>query len=158
MKFVYLCQPYTVSPDDAYQFTLALLAREACYDSNATIFSPIVHYHEAADRYGLPHDFRFWLRHNFNYLEAASEVRVVCAHGLEVSMGCLVEQEYASRLKIPIRYYALDSALHSISGEQFNRVNLYDCPQQSHDYYRLLKEIQTELRGKRAGATSSELA
>jgi hypothetical protein len=158
MKFVYLCQPYTVSPADAYEFALSLLAREVLYDSNATIFSPIVHYHETAQVYGLPHDFKFWLRHNLNYLEAASEVRVVCAHGLVNSLGCLVEQEYARRLKIPVRYYALDSALHSISVEQFNRVNLYDCLQQSFDYSRLLKEIQAELRGKRAGANTSELA
>ena len=158
MAFVYLIQPYTASPQAAYEFTLSLLARESLYDSSSTLFSTILHYHETARIHGLPEHFRFWIKHNLNYLDRASEVRVVCADNYLSSIGCTFELEYARRIKLPTRFYSLDSAYHDWCGERFQRLNLYDCEQASYSYERLTDELQTELRSRRAREDSSKLA
>jgi hypothetical protein len=158
MKLTYLIQPYTSSPHSAYEFALALLAREALYNSAHSIFSPIVHYHESADRYSLPIEFRFWLPHNLDFITAASEVRVVCARGLHTSIGCIVEEEFARRLQKPIYYYALDSVIQGPAESPYRSLCTFGCVQQTTSYEVLLKEIQTELRVKRAREDSPQLA
>lgn len=158
MKLTYLIQPYTISPQPAYEFALALLAREALYDSAHSLFSPIVHYHEAADRYSLPIEFRFWLPRNLDFLSKADEVRIVCAKGLGNSIGCIVEEEYARRLNKPIYYYSLDSVIQGPTDTPYRSLCTFGCVQKTHSYEVLLKEIQTELGVKRARETSSKLA
>jgi hypothetical protein len=147
----YLAQPYTVSPDEAYALALQLIAREALYDSNTTILSPILLYHEAAMLYSLPRKFNFWLKHNFSLIEKCSEVRVVCATGIQESIGCTVEVEYAKRLKLPIRYYSLNT-VNDITPpptkQIYNSLVLFDCFQAPHPYAKLQQQLSIEMMGR----------
>ena len=157
MKLAYLVQPYTCSPQAAYEFALAVIARETLYNTNVTILSPIVHYHEVAAKYNLPIDFRFWLPRNFEFIRKADEIRIVCAEGLLESVGCIVEEEFAKHLKLPIYFYALDSA---IQGQDipYRSLASYHWLQRLRSYGTLIQEINTEMGVKRAREAATKLA
>ena len=158
-NLVYLAQPYSSSPAAAYDCALALTAREVLYDSNITLVSPIILFHEVAERYALPGHFKFWFPHNLALLSVCSEIRVICATGLYESIGCAVEIEFASHLKLPIRYYALDTE-HSrtLDNQLYDRLTVFRGPRLNKNYEEILKQLEIEAGDKRARKEAVQLA
>jgi hypothetical protein len=66
-----------------------------------TIYSPIVHCHELARKYSLPHDYDFWQLHNHNMLEVAQELWILRLPGWDISKGVDGELRHAQTMDIP---------------------------------------------------------
>jgi hypothetical protein len=68
------------------------------------VFSPIVHCHEIADRFGLPGDFSFWKDYNERMLSVCDALCVLMLDGWSVSPGVNAEIIFAQSLDKPIIY------------------------------------------------------
>lgn len=106
MPFIYLASPYT-SPKAAIrevrhskaEHTVALLLRK-----NIHVYSPIVHCHELAIKYGLPKDFAFWQSYNRSMLSEASGLWILQIEGWKDSQGVKWEIKFALERNLTIKY------------------------------------------------------
>ena len=108
---IYLAQPYT-HQDTVVMQTRYEIAVDAVAYCLKTIpehvpYSPIVAFHEAAVKYGLPKDFNYWMCHNFRMLKYAGIFMIIKADGWEESRGVAVEHAYAVAHGIPVRYLSV---------------------------------------------------
>ena len=103
--FIYLASPYSgnnFEQELRYQhalYTVYYLSTHAF-----PIYSPIVHYHEAAKLYEMPKDSYHWALINSIMLGAAGEVWVLMLNGWEQSVGVESERNLAINLGKPVRY------------------------------------------------------
>lgn len=95
---IYIASPYS-HPDPAVRDArhLAVMSFTAKIMRQGQVpFSPIVHCHDIAIRFGLPGDFSFWQRYNFEMLRLATTLYILCLPGWEESIGVRAEFQYAS--------------------------------------------------------------
>lgn len=89
-----------------YEYTLKRLA-EFMLEGNF-VFSPIVHCHEAANKYGLPKDYEFYKNNDRHFVGLSEEVWVLMMEddlgSWEFSHGMQDEIKYALDNNIPVKY------------------------------------------------------
>ena len=93
---IYLASPYTSSEPGMplYRFQCTEYHTAKFMKLGFPIFSPIVHCHELAKKYGMPTTFEYWWKYNEAFLRAAEELWVLCLPGWDKSMGVLREIEW----------------------------------------------------------------
>lgn len=104
--FVYLASPYT-HPDplvreERYIRTAATLA--TLLRNRVWTYSPIVHCHELAKTWGLPHDAKFWFDYDMAMLAKADSLSVLMLDGWHKSVGVKGEMAAAKALGLPITF------------------------------------------------------
>ena len=107
MSYIYLASPYS-DPSPAVreerffatERATAWLLRERIW-----VYSPIVHCHALALRYGLPTDAGFWQEYNFAMLRGAAALWLLKLSGWENSIGMRSEIAFAGREGIPVQEF-----------------------------------------------------
>ena len=102
---IYLASPYS-HPDPAIRDQRYLAACRATVRlllAGQTVFSPVVHGHPLV-QLGVSGDWRFWARHDEQYLRRCDHVMVLRVEGWKESEGVQAEIELATRLGIPVVY------------------------------------------------------
>jgi len=59
------------------------------------IYSPVVHWHETASKYGLPKDAQWWRKINFDALNRCDGMYLLTIPGWEESDGVTMERRWA---------------------------------------------------------------
>ena len=128
----YLASPYShyhVKVRDR-RFKDALKHTKVLLNKGLIIYSPIVNWHTIERRvgmnearYGLPTDFKFWKRYNFEMLSFASALRVLTLPGWLESVGVKAEIQEAKRLGIKIFYDELGKENKTASGKVIGYIN-----------------------------------
>lgn len=106
----YLASPYS-HPDPAVRLRRYEEAAQACAKlcKSIHVFSPIVHWHEIAQRHVLPTDAAHWWDYNRSFLRRCDSVIVLELPGWDLSEGVTLEIKLATYLSIPITYQKLSS-------------------------------------------------
>lgn len=107
---IYLASPYSDSDpmimerryNQAASFTAGALKR------GFLIFSPIVHCHVIANRFGLPKSISFWRDYNTGMLRIAERLWILKIDGWQRSEGVEFELHLASSLNLPIEHVTED--------------------------------------------------
>lgn len=110
---IYLASPYS-DPEPTIQQARYLAAEMACIAfarQHMPVFSPIVHWHNAALRHKLPTDAVYWKEQNMSILACAHRVGVLMLLGWEQSLGVREEVEHALRLHKLVRLYKLHNSV-----------------------------------------------
>jgi len=97
MTLVFLSSPYS-HPSAAVMEDRTRIAGDACawlYREGYLPVSPIVHWHHAAIRNGLPSCANAWIDWNRRWLEAADAVAFLHIDGWENSAGMAMERQWA---------------------------------------------------------------
>lgn len=109
MSHVYVASPYT--HDDAevmqgrYEIVLAYIHNSFEKEPHHTLYSPIVYYHQFAERFSLPRDADFWRSRNEDIIASCKEVRILMLEGWKDSYGInQLEIPYARSIGKPIRF------------------------------------------------------
>ena len=103
---IYLASPYS-SPDKnlvQYRVEKTMQCTAALIRQKKFVWSPIVHCHEMATKFGLPTDAHFWMEYNFDFIRRSEEVYVLRLEGWDKSVGIKAELEVAHALFIPVRF------------------------------------------------------
>ena len=108
MSFIYLASPYTHSDPAVMQKRYEEALEAVVLLSNAeTVYSPIVHFHNAALAFDMPKDATFWRKQNVDMLEVADNLIILTLDDWHKSVGVAFEQGYALGLKKPIYFNSL---------------------------------------------------
>lgn len=100
---IYLASPYTGTKEEMQQRYETVLHVTATFiASKHWVYSPIVHCHEMAVRYSLPHDHEFWQEYDKNTIERVESVYVLQLPGWTASRGVLHEINLAEALRKPL--------------------------------------------------------
>ena len=113
---IYLCSVYSYKADKAlmqkrYEYVEKRTA--TMLKSLITVFSPIVHCHNMAQKYDMPKTFDFWKKHDFTYIDNCNAVYVLEMPHWEKSEGITAEIAYAKRIGKPVRYVPVDPKFYS---------------------------------------------
>jgi nucleoside 2-deoxyribosyltransferase len=102
---IYLCSPFTHHDPEVRQtrFEAACRAAAELTRQGKTVFAPVVHSYAIA-KYGLPDDWKFWARHDRQFIEACDEVVVLTLDGWRESVGVKAEIEIARELGKPVTF------------------------------------------------------
>lgn len=105
MSFAYLASPFysldDVVMEDRYQKVLAATA--LFWERGITVFSPIAHcYHF---KRSMTTEYDFWINHDYQILERASDLFILTLDGWEVSRGVGDEVIFSRERSIPISLY-----------------------------------------------------
>lgn len=106
MSYTYIACPYT-DPSrkvehqryEAVRHFVAEYARRG-----RIVYSPILHFHDAAVQHNLPTAADFWKEHNATMLRHASRLLVYRLPGWNRSVGVTWEIDLAQRLCLPVDY------------------------------------------------------
>jgi hypothetical protein len=106
MSYAYLASPYTHPHLRVMRerYSQALPALNWLLSKRIWTFSPIVHCHSLAERFGLPRDMDFWASYNRAMLVPASTLIVLTIDGWTLSRGIDSELRIAAEEHIPIKY------------------------------------------------------
>lgn len=113
---IYLASPYS-HPDPAvreFRFREACRAAARFMRCGLPVFSPIAHSHPLTE-FGLPADWQFWERYDFEFLRQCNGLVVLKLDGWRESRGVQAEIDLALEMDLPIRY--LDAAWANESTE-----------------------------------------
>lgn len=113
MSFTYLASPFS-DPDPLVRdrrYRAAIWAVGHYTRSRIVVYSPIVHYHPPHAERKFPGSFDFWQYFNYNMIDAASGLWVLCIPGWEESKGVQSEITYATKVNLPVKCITHDSAL-----------------------------------------------
>lgn len=103
---IYLASPY--SGNRSQMHLRYVKAVEYCAKiistSGSYIFSPIVHWHPAAQNFNLPTDAKFWEDYNHHILSKCEKMIVLKLPGWQESLGVQAEIKFATEHSIPIFY------------------------------------------------------
>jgi hypothetical protein len=93
-KPIYLASPYTGNHMDNARWAAEFTAK--CLAYGFTVFSPIVHSHALVTQrdWPLPYDRKFWLDHDFTYMNGCSDLWVLALPGWQDSEGVNAERGY----------------------------------------------------------------
>lgn len=101
---IYLASPYTSDSDAMMEYrylrvldAVVWLATKGPLNSSI-VYSPIVHWHEAAKVYDLPKDAKFWEKQNKGMLRQATGLYILGLTDWKNSVGCKMEFDYWSKL------------------------------------------------------------
>jgi len=103
---IYLASPY-YDPDKQvrekrYRDISSVVAR--LIQDGVHVFSPIVHNHHIAERFGLAGNWAFWGPHDIHMLRHSERLTVVMMDGWEKSTGIQAEISIAKQMHIPMNY------------------------------------------------------
>lgn len=104
---IYIAGPYSHSNQNVMHARFLEHERytnKVLYNLLQTPYSPIVHFHEMAQKYKLPTDALWWYAHNKRMLHVSQEVHVLMLPGWKESKGTSQEIKWASALGIEVRY------------------------------------------------------
>lgn len=107
---IYLASPYS-HPQPAVRHERYMAASKALnllLNQRQWTFSPIVHCHDNAVRFGLPTTHDFWLEFDTAFLRRCEFLYVLAIAGWRESKGVAVELSLAGRLHLPISYMSFD--------------------------------------------------
>jgi len=112
MTIKYLACPYTHKEATVRNSRAAMASRAAAFfmQQGHVIYSPITHGHNIEPYLKSPFEtdaHSFWMPQCLPFVEAASELWVLCLPGWLVSKGVLEEIEFAQKLKKPIKYFII---------------------------------------------------
>ena len=119
--FTYLASPYS-DPDPKVRLWRYEEALNACVHltrKRYIIYSPIVHFHHAANIHDMPLDAQFWWTHNSTMLSVANTLFILTLPGWKNSVG--IRQEWRQALSLPT---IGSSRIHLIRPEQGYRHEL----------------------------------
>lgn len=100
---IYLATPYSFNP--RLGFLIAAKAAIHFTTEGKNVYSPILHWHHAAEISGLPTDAATWWRHNCHMLGISTTLWVIMYEGWKESRG--IQQEinwWNNNRKRTIRY------------------------------------------------------
>jgi len=102
MSYAYLASPYS---DPSLQvreerFYAAMRATAWLLMQRIWVYSPIVHCHELAARYGLRFDAEYWKEYNEAMLKEATKFFILCIDGWDLSKEVTAERHFARANKI----------------------------------------------------------
>lgn len=106
-KLIYLCSPYSGSPDPAVRLRrFHEVCKKASELMNAgyLVFSPVAHSHSIAVGWGLPLDFNYWEEFDRKMIAACDEMYVLRLPGWQESKGVAAEIQIAAELHKPITF------------------------------------------------------
>lgn len=116
---IYLAQPYS-HPDPEIQnqrYDIALLW--CAFFRTKHPYSPIVHWHNVAQRHTLPTDADFWLEHNRHMIDLSKALYVLKITGWEESKGLAHEIIHTAKKGKPI---------YSVEGPSVSEIYLVTPP------------------------------
>lgn len=104
--FLYLASPYSHKDKkvvlERFEQTEEALAK--LLRRGMTVYSPIVHCHALATKFGLPTDAEYWQRYNHRFLSVCRKLLVLQIDGWSTSLGVNDEIRYADIHHKPIVY------------------------------------------------------
>lgn len=103
---IYLASPYS-NPDPLIVRNRFLLVEQATAElikQKLFVWSPIVHCHELATKFGLPTDAAFWAEYNFDFIRRSDAVFVLKIPGWDESKGVKMEISLANAAFIPLQF------------------------------------------------------
>ena len=114
---IYLASPFThVDPLVRQQrFDSACRAAAILIGRGKTVFSPISHSYGIC-AHGVPHDWRFWQRHDRRYLEVCDEVVVLMLDGWQESVGIQAEVAIAREFGKPVTFLSASTRTKELPG------------------------------------------
>ena len=105
---IYVASPYT-HPDPAIRQERYEQVRDFCARVqpmfNDPLYSPIVHWHDAAVCNEMPTEAEFWWRHNSQMLDLSKMLIVYAIEGYGDSVGVTQEVNYAMDKGLKLEYY-----------------------------------------------------
>lgn len=101
---IYIASPYTHLRDDVMdaRFKLAEACTAFWMRQGLPVFSPIVHCRVIAINYELPHDFDYWQRMNFAWINASRNMWVLQFPNWKLSKGVSGEITHAEQIPIDV--------------------------------------------------------
>lgn len=105
-NMIYLASPYSSIDPQIMEERYLHVARETArlLNEHQIIYSPIVHCHELAKLFDLPHDFDFWQHYNLGMINAAKELWVLPLPGWDISKGVQAEIIYAQSMGKVVKF------------------------------------------------------
>jgi hypothetical protein len=104
--YTYIASPYTDRSQeveqDRYRAVRHFVSEYA--RRGRIVYSPILHFHDAARKHGLPTAAAFWKEHNATMLRHAERLVVYKLPGWDLSVGVAYEVDLAQKLHLPIDY------------------------------------------------------
>ena len=99
---IYIASPYSHDDPAVMQkrFELAQEFVAESLNAGVTVFSPIVHCHEMAQKFNMPTDFDFWQKYCTDMLSCATMMVVLPMQGWQDSKGIASEIQYCEDNKI----------------------------------------------------------
>ncbi len=131
MSYLYLGQPYSapshLKPLEDIRYRLGSYATAVGLVSGKSIYAPIVHCHDLAQKYNLPGHADFWKRYNFDMLTSSVGLVILPLSGWKNSKGLKHEIKLAKKLYIPITILDLEKLLtqgqwHETQAEGLDKV------------------------------------
>jgi hypothetical protein len=113
---IYVASPYTHLRDDVMdaRFKMAEACTAFWMRQGLPAFSPIVHCRVIAINYGLPHDFVYWQRINFAWINACKSMWVLQLPNWAMSKGVNGEISHAEATLKDVSFFTWDE-IKSIS-------------------------------------------
>ena len=87
--FIYVGSPYS-HPDPSImerRYRNVMFYMLQLFKNRQWAYSPILHCHDMANKFGLPKEAKYWANYNFAMLSAAREFHVYCLPGWDESVG-----------------------------------------------------------------------
>lgn len=104
---LYVASPYTHADpavrEERYRMAVSFVAWAAA--ERMRVYSPVVHWHVAAQTRALPTDADFWAWINVSDQERADGVIVLALSGWRQSVGVDEELAFAARWSQPVRFF-----------------------------------------------------
>ena len=123
MSYGYIGQPYSHEDEavrhNRYEFALAFVAAKT--RAGEIVYSPIVHFHNAAMEHNLPEGGAIWRPVNRAMLLAANRLIVLALPGWSCSPGLEFEMKLARENRIPIKYVIPDHKMQTQLGVEIIR-------------------------------------
>lgn len=118
---VYVASPYShVAPTvmaQRYEDVMEHVWGLTMMFPHTSFYSPIVHFHNIAEKFQMPTDYTFWKGINHASLRRADEMIVACIDGWEDSVGIQGEIQYAKSIGLQVRW--------TVKDEENNRLEIH---------------------------------
>lgn len=105
---IYVASPYS-HPDTAHREMRYEMIRNYVAKHQPAymemLYSPIVHWHDAAVQYDMPTNWDFWWRLNREMIDLSSKILVVQLDGWDKSKGVEAELDYAKLINKPVTFH-----------------------------------------------------
>lgn len=103
---IYLASPHSHADESIMvnRFYAAMKATAKLLNDGYFVYSPIVHCHEMAQKFGLPNGYEFWKNFDEHVLGLCDTMYVLRIDGWDSSRGIANEIGFATRNQIPIHY------------------------------------------------------
>lgn len=104
---IYVASPYTHKNKEVMQQRYEDVSK-FCYlavQKGYFVYSPIVHWHPIAEKYGLPKAVEWWRQLNEDMLQVCKQLWILMLDEWEFSSGIKSEIIFAGRRRIQITYF-----------------------------------------------------